>query len=1381
MTVSEFINKVGFQVDQSTVNAVNSTISDIKSTATKLLGSIGIGISLSALNSVAEEFNQINDRINGIVSAEDDAKEVQQDILEAANACKTSYADMASNVESLVNMNSDLFPIEDATMFAEYVQKIGLAAGYSDSEISSMQSSLQRIVAAGTASSSDITRMLRSTPALAKQLADALGVATDELNTMADAGELTAQTIKDAILGSTDAIDMAFDQLDYSISDALLNIRNQWGFWVDSINSSLQISQTVAKTMVKGFNGIMSVLNTAKDALVSLNEKLGGSNQLFKLLAIVAGAFVAVLAWPKLVAGAQTFINALKSIKNALGLGSIGTMALIALIIVLALIVEDFINFMQGNDSVIGYCFEKAGIDCEEMRQKIVNIWNNLKTFFAGIWDAIKGIFQPALDWIKEKLEDVFGDDLFAGIGNGLEAVITVLERFTEALANNEGLQDTIAKIAVAIVGVVAAVKTISGVTGIVSKFGDAFKKVSDPLSKVSKSTGSSGSSGGIASKITSFFTGFANIKTSTVLKGVANIAIVVAGVTAMAAGIMALAPYMAQLTDAASLIEVLVVIGVVGLLGTALTELASLVGNIPVSTVALGVANIAIALGGMTALSAAIMAIAEPIAQLSSASSIAEILAMITAVGLIGSALAALAGVIGMIPVALVVQGLADIALAIGGFTAIATAYGALASVNGFTDLVSGGLDALSTLANGIGSFVGNLIGGIGEGISDALPAIGENLASFAENLEPFFTICSGADLSGVSAFIDAFASFVLKMTANDLLSFFTGGTDLTSIGEQLTGFATGVGDFFSAVSELPDEGFTKATALFESLSGMGNLIKSGGVAQFFTGETDFEKVSEGLSSLASDGVTSFYNMVAELPDETFTKATSLFESLSGMGNVMKSGGVAQFFTGEADYAKITEALQELASDGVTSFYSMVAGLPEDTFTKAEALFESLSGMGNVMKTGGVAQFFTGTSDYSKISQSLADLAGDGTTAFYNMVAGLPEDTFTKATALFDSLSGMGDVMKSGGVAQFISGSSDYGKVAEALQSLSSGGVPEFFSMVAGLAEDGFTKAVSLFQTLADISEIPLGTIDTSSVDGGALSAFAADVQEFFTSVSTIDTSSISGILSALTDFSAGLQNAANMVDSVFGGIGNTVTSATSEVVSAVQTSWKEVENDTDSSFRQVGTSMESNLTSARSLVVSACNSIKTSMTSAFDGLPTTFANIGVNIMQGLANGISNGASSVVNAMTSAVNQAVQAAKSEAGVNSPSTRFRDEIGQYLPQGVAVGVEENADTASNAVSDMINGLFGNGDSIKEALSTAISGAETLASASVVSPSTAMTAAGGSTDNSRNVSQNVNINNTFNGDKAIQQKAASAMDSSAEDVTASLARGLAYAR
>ena len=68
----------------------------------------------------------------------------------------------------------------------------------------------------------------------------------------------------------------------------------------------------------------------------------------------------------------------------------------------------------------------------------------------------------------------------------------------------------------------------------------------------------------------------------------------------------------------------------------------------------------------------------------------------------------------------------------------------------------------------------------------------------------------------------------------------------------------------------------------------------------------------------------------------------------------------------------------------------------------------------------------------------------------------------------------------------------------------------------------------------------------------------------------------------------------------------------------------------------------------------------------------------------------------------------------------------------------------------------------------------------IANSNIVSTNTAAVASG-SSQISKIVVLNVDINNKFEGDKAIQQKAAGTMDKSARDITSELARGLAYAR
>ena len=69
MTISEFINRIGFRVNEQDVDKVNNTIAGIKNTASRLLGAIGIGLSLTSANELVEEFTRVNNQIRNATSA----------------------------------------------------------------------------------------------------------------------------------------------------------------------------------------------------------------------------------------------------------------------------------------------------------------------------------------------------------------------------------------------------------------------------------------------------------------------------------------------------------------------------------------------------------------------------------------------------------------------------------------------------------------------------------------------------------------------------------------------------------------------------------------------------------------------------------------------------------------------------------------------------------------------------------------------------------------------------------------------------------------------------------------------------------------------------------------------------------------------------------------------------------------------------------------------------------------------------------------------------------------------------------------------------------------------------------------------------------------
>lgn len=107
---------------------------------------------------------------------------------------------------------------------------------------------------------------------------------------------------------------------------------------------------------------------------------------------------------------------------------------------------------------------------------------------------------------------------------------------------------------------------------------------------------------------------------------------------------------------------------------------------------------------------------------------------------------------------------------------------------------------------------------------------------------------------------------------------------------------------------------------------------------------------------------------------------------------------------------------------------------------------------------------------------------------------------------------------------------------------------------------------------------------------------------------------------------------------------------------------------------------------------VKSAMGGIASGIVDAVTGLPGKMLDIGKNIVGGIANGIKNGAAAAINAVTDLAASVVKKAKSALGINSPSRVMAKEVGPYLPQGVAVGVEREIPRTERAVSKQLAGL-----------------------------------------------------------------------------------------
>lgn len=82
----------------------------------------------------------------------------------------------------------------------------------------------------------------------------------------------------------------------------------------------------------------------------------------------------------------------------------------------------------------------------------------------------------------------------------------------------------------------------------------------------------------------------------------------------------------------------------------------------------------------------------------------------------------------------------------------------------------------------------------------------------------------------------------------------------------------------------------------------------------------------------------------------------------------------------------------------------------------------------------------------------------------------------------------------------------------------------------------------------------------------------------------------------------------------------------------------------------------------------------------------------IGKNIIKGIASGIANFAGLIADAARNAAKKAFDAAKAFLGIHSPSRLMRDQVGRYISEGIAVGIDQNVDSIEDSmrnISDLV--------------------------------------------------------------------------------------------
>lgn len=210
-----------------------------------------------------------------------------------------------------------------------------------------------------------------------------------------------------------------------------------------------------------------------------------------------------------------------------------------------------------------------------------------------------------------------------------------------------------------------------------------------------------------------------------------------------------------------------------------------------------------------------------------------------------------------------------------------------------------------------------------------------------------------------------------------------------------------------------------------------------------------------------------------------------------------------------------------------------------------------------------------------------------------------------------------------------------------------------------------------------------------------------------------------IKAVWSTVADFFAGvwegISNAFATVRDFFSEKFQQARDATERAWDGIQGFFSTLWDGIKSAFATVRDFFSEKFQQARQASESAWDGITTFFSGVWDGIKNVFSNalnvfgeIGRNIVNGIKNGISRGWSTLTGWVSQKARSLLDAAKRALGISSPSKAFRDEFGEWIPEGAAVGIDRGMPSAIKAVDDMADDLLFSAQSRLSDLSTPIS-------------------------------------------------------------------------
>lgn len=396
---------------------------------------------MSGLIKSGDDYIQTMARLKTIEDGSKTGQELQDSIMAAAQRSRTGFGIMADSVAKLRSQAGEAFKSNDeAIAFAEQLNKLYKIGGASLEQQKAGTLQITQALASGVLRGDEFNSMMENAPLVAQKLARHLGVSVGQLRAMAKDGQLTGDTLKNALLGSAVETNAEFAKMPMTFADMMTQVGNVASYAFQPLIQAWQefINSTAGQNFMAGLETAMFAIGQI--AMWLFNLFVAGWDWVTEHANFVITAFE-VLATVGVIAGL--------AVAAAWAIANWQILLIIAIVIAIAAALSELgISFVDVAATIISM-FVYIGETVYNVILFIINLFIFLGSLiinvFIGIWNAVITVAEAIANtflmavWAVKKAFATFAKAVlgaFAAVADGAANVATAIGNAFIAGAN---------------------------------------------------------------------------------------------------------------------------------------------------------------------------------------------------------------------------------------------------------------------------------------------------------------------------------------------------------------------------------------------------------------------------------------------------------------------------------------------------------------------------------------------------------------------------------------------------------------------------------------------------------------------------------------------------------------------------------------------------------------------------------------------------------------------------------------------------------------------------------------------------------------------------------------------------------------------------------